>query len=147
MSKVILIHGPNLNLLGSREPEKYGSISSEAIVERLNALGVVNYIDYFQSNNESELIDVIHSAKSDNDGILINAGAFSHSSIAIADAIRSIGIPAISIHITNIYAREGYRHQDVVGDACSGSIVGLGIDGYALALEHLSDLIQDSRTS
>lgn len=139
--KLLLIHGPNLNLLGNREPEKYGTLSSEDIVRDLKLHFPEHEIDYYQSNNESELINIIQNSPLEYKGILINTGAFSHTSIAIADAIRSIKITVVNVHITNIYQRENYRHSDLVGEACTGSIVGLGIAGYALAIEWLLDEI------
>lgn len=141
MSKVLLIHGPNLNLLGTREPEKYGYTSSEDIIENLRTGHIVSQVDYFQSNSESELVDKVQQAASQYQGILINAGAFSHTSVALADALRAIPIPKIAVHITNIYQREDYRHKDLTGEACDGAIVGLGVEGYALALDHLNDMI------
>lgn len=141
MSKVLLIHGPNLNLLGTREPEKYGRIGSEELLNDLRATHIVSQVDYFQSNSESELVDKVQQAANQYQGLLINAGAFSHTSIALADALRALSIPKIAVHITNIYQREDYRHRDLVGEACHGAIVGLGIEGYALALDHLKDLI------
>lgn len=140
--KVILVHGPNLNLLGERQESIYGNSSSEDIVKRLKMEFPQLDLQYFQSNNEHELIDAIHAARKEYQGVLINPGAFSHSSIALADAIRSINIPSICIHISNIYQREDFRHTDLVGAACKGSIVGLGIEGYPLALECLIDLIK-----
>lgn len=139
MNKVLLIHGPNLNLLGTREPEKYGSTSSEQLLEQLNALRNDYTLDYFQSNSEAELVDAIQQSKGVYAGIIINPGAYSHSSIAIADAIRSIAVPTIAVHISNIYQRESYRHADLVGDACNGAIVGLGIAGYKIAFAHLTE--------
>jgi 3-dehydroquinate dehydratase-2 len=140
--KVLLIHGPNLNLLGERQKTVYGNSSSEDIVKRLKMEFPQLDLQYFQSNNEHELIDAIHAARKEYQGVLINPGAFSHTSIALADAIRSIKIPSVCIHISNIYQREEFRHTDLVGAACKGSIVGLGIDGYPLALECLIELIK-----
>lgn len=139
--KILILHGPNLNLLGTREPEIYGSNTSEKIVENLQKTFPEIEISYFHSNNETELIDSIQEAGNSCQGIVINAGAFSHTSIAIADAIKSIKIPVIAIHISNIYQREEFRHKDIIGEACKGAIVGLGIDGYPLAIECLLDLI------
>jgi 3-dehydroquinate dehydratase-2 len=139
MNKVLLIHGPNLNLLGTREPEKYGNTSSEQLLEQLNALGSDYTIDYFQSNSEAELVDAIQQSKGVYQGIIINPGAYSHTSIAIADAIRSVAVPTIAVHISNIYQRESFRHADLVGDACNGAIVGLGIAGYKIAFAHLTE--------
>lgn len=140
--KVLLVHGPNLNLLGERQESIYGKSSSEDIVNRLKLQFPQLELQYFQSNNENELIDAVHSARTEYQGILINPGAFSHTSLALADAIRSINIPSICIHISNIYQREDFRHTDLVGTACKGSIVGLGIEGYPMALECLIDLIK-----
>lgn len=139
---ILLIHGPNLNLLGTREPAKYGNANSEKIVADLQSKFPDCNIAYFQSNAEGELVNAIQKAKDNFQGLLINAGGLSHSSISMADAIRSIGLPCISIHITNIYQRESYRHQDIIGEACKGAIVGLGTDGYQLAMECLLDEIQ-----
>lgn len=139
MNKVLLIHGPNLNLLGTREPEKYGSTSSEQLLEQLNASSNDYTLDYFQSNSEAELVDAIQQSKGVYAGIIINPGAYSHTSIAIADAIRSVAVPAIAVHISNIYQRESFRHADLVGDACNGAIVGLGIEGYKIAFAHLTE--------
>ena len=140
--KVLLVHGPNLNLLGERQESIYGKSSSDDIVKRLKLEFPQLELQYFQSNNEHELIDAVQTSRKDFQGILINAGAFSHTSLALADAIRSINIPSICIHISNIYQREGYRQTDLVGTACNGSIVGLGIEGYPMALECLVDLIK-----
>ncbi len=134
---VLLLHGPNLNLLGEREKSTYGTLSSEALVEKLRNEFPGVTIDYFQSNHESELVDRIQGARHTHQGILINAGAFSHTSVAIADAVRSVPLPSICVHITNIYKREAYRHTDLVGEACRGAIVGLGTEGYTLAMECL----------
>lgn len=135
----MLIHGPNLNLLGSRQIEVYGSGSSETIVADLQKQFPNHHIQYFQSNSEAELVDAIQNAKQQFDGIIINAGAYSHTSIAIADALRSVNVPSIAVHISNIYNRESFRHADLIGEACKGAIVGLGVAGYALALEHLTE--------
>ncbi len=140
--KVLLVHGPNLNLLGERQESIYGKSSSEDIVSLLKLQFPQLELQYFQSNNENELIDAVHSARTEYQGVLINPGAFSHTSLALADAIRSINIPSICIHISNIYQREEFRHTDLVGTACKGSIVGLGIEGYPMALECLIDLIK-----
>jgi 3-dehydroquinate dehydratase-2 len=139
---ILLIHGPNLNLLGTREPDQYGNASSETIVNDLKMQFPDCIISYFQSNDEGELVNAIQNAKQNVQGILINAGGLSHSSVSIADAIRSIKLPCICIHITNIYQREPYRHTDIIGDACIGAIIGLGIAGYPLAMECLLDVLE-----
>ena len=140
--KVLLIHGPNLNLLGERQESIYGSSSSADILKGLRLEFTEIDLHYFQSNNEHELIDAVQGARNEYQGLVINAGAFSHTSLALADAVSSIKIPSVCIHISNIYQREDFRHIDLVGAACSGSIVGLGIEGYPMALECLIDLIK-----
>ncbi|MFM6983142.1 MAG: type II 3-dehydroquinate dehydratase [Chitinophagaceae bacterium] len=139
MNKILLIHGPNLNLLGSRQTEVYGTQTSEDIVKHLNSLSEVVKVDYFQSNSESELVATIQQSKGVYAGLIINAGAYSHTSVAIADALRSVSLPSIVVHISNIYQRESFRHADLVGDACQGAIVGLGIAGYEIAFGHLTE--------
>lgn len=139
--KILLIHGPNLNLLGEREPSTYGHLRSEDILKDLQQKFSGHIVTYFQSNEEGELVNAVHEARNTCDGLLVNAGAFSHTSIALADAIRSVAIPSIGVHISHIYQRESFRHTDLVGAACKGSIVGLGIKGYELAMECLLDLL------
>jgi 3-dehydroquinate dehydratase-2 len=141
MPDILLIHGPNLNLLGEREPGKYGYMGSEELLQSLRTAFGQYELAYFQSNIEGELVDAIQNARNVFRGIVINAGAFSHTSIAMADAIRSIGIPCLAVHITNIYNREPFRQIDIVGEACDGAIVGLGMQGYHLAIECLVDLV------
>lgn len=135
--KILLLHGPNLNLLGSRETGIYGTQNSEQILEALKTEFSTFDIEYFQSNSESELINKIQDAARLFKGIIFNPGAFSHTSLALADAIRAIKIPVISVHISNIQMREVIRHTDLVADACVGSIAGLGIKGYSLAMDCL----------
>lgn len=139
--KILLIHGPNLNLLGSREQFVYGRQTSEDILAGLRAEFPALQVDYRQSNSESELVETVQSAAGAYAGFLINAGAYSHTSVALADAVKAVKMPCICVHISNIYAREAYRHTDLVGEACSGAIVGLGTDGYGLAMACLLDLI------
>ncbi len=138
--KILLIHGPNLNLLGKREVEHYGNIDTEKIIQSLKEQFANIELHYYQSNLEGEIINTIQQANN-YDGILINAGAYSHTSIGISDALKTLKIPKINIHISNIYRRENYRHTDIVGNSCNGSIVGLGTDGYSLAMECLMDLL------
>lgn len=138
--KILLIHGPNLNLLGQREASLYGHLTSEGILNQLQSSFDVE-LSYFQSNSESEIMDCIHAAPLQYNGIIINAGAFSHTSIGIADAIAAIKIPVINVHISNIEQREAFRQTDLLQNVCQGSIVGLGTDGYTLALDCLLDLI------
>jgi 3-dehydroquinate dehydratase-2 len=114
-------------------------MTSEELFDKLKNNNPSVCLNYFQSNSESEIINKIHECDLQYDGVIINAGAFSHSSIAIADAIKSIQCPFISVHITNIFQRESFRHIDLIGEACMGSIVGMGTDGYQLALETITD--------
>lgn len=139
--KVLLIHGPNLNLLGSREQSVYGRQTSEDILAGLMAAFPALQIDYKQSNSETELVNTVQSAPGVYAGFLINPGAYSHTSVALADAVKAVSLPCVCVHISNIYARESCRHSDLVGDVCSGAIVGLGTAGYALAMECLLELI------
>ncbi len=133
--KIEIINGPNLNLLGKREPEKYGVTSFEDYLIKLRSLYPAADFDYFQSNIEGELIDEIHKAGFSYDGIILNAGGYTHTSVAIADAIASVNSPVIEVHITNIAAREEFRHTSLIAVNCAGSIAGFGLDSYRLAIE------------
>ncbi len=133
--KIQIINGPNLNLLGKREPEKYGTTTFEEYLGELRKLFPALTFDYFQSNIEGEIISKIHETGFSYDGIILNAGGYTHTSVSIADAVASIKIPVIEVHITNIAAREEFRHNSLVGRYCRGSIIGLGLDGYRLAVE------------
>lgn len=139
MKKYLIINGPNLNMLGIREPEIYGGSTLEdvcaMISDKANELGVT--ADFFQSNIEGELINAIHESMGKYDGIIINPGAYTHYSYAIHDAISSITAPVIEVHISNIHKREEFRHKSVTAPACKGQICGLGYKGYLLALEAL----------
>ena len=134
---ILLLNGPNLNMLGSREPEKYGARSLSDIVSNLmqeaEKLGVK--LSHFQSNAEHELIDRIHAAQGNVDYILINPAAFTHTSVALRDALLAVCIPFIEIHLSNIYAREPFRHHSYFSDMSNGVICGLGADGYSFALQ------------
>jgi len=136
--KILIINGPNLNLLGKREPEIYGSQSFEDYFETLREQFSTLQLDYFQSNHEGALIDKLHEVGFSVDGIVMNAGAFTHTSLAIADAIKAIESPVIEVHISNISAREEIRHQSFMAKNCVGSICGLGLQSYALALHFFS---------
>lgn len=142
MKKIVIINGPNLNLLGEREPEIYGGETMETRLDSLRHLTGETPIEYFQSNSEGEIIDLIHGHGRDNDvkGIVINPGAYSHYSLAIADAIRSVPAKIIEVHISNIHAREEFRQKSVTATACSGVITGFGMDGYDLAVSYLLKL-------
>ena len=136
---ILIINGPNLNLLGKRERSVYGDSSFETYLSKLRAQYPQYQIDYFQSNIEGELIDAIHkNGFGQADGIILNAGAYTHTSIALPDAIRSVTVPVIEVHISNIHARESYRHVSMIAAACKGSIIGFGLDSYRLAVEALS---------
>jgi 3-dehydroquinate dehydratase-2 len=136
--KIQIINGPNLNLLGKREPGIYGSKSFEEYYAELRAkyVGIVE-LGYFQSNVEGELINKLHEVGFSWDGIVINMGAYTHTSVAIADAIAGIKTPVIEVHISNIYAREEFRHISLSGRNCKGVLTGFGMDGYRLAIENL----------
>jgi 3-dehydroquinate dehydratase-2 len=133
--KIQIINGPNLNLLGLREPGIYGSQSFEDYLTGLKEIYSIIQIDYYQSNVEGELINKLHEVGFDYDGIVINGGAYTHTSIAIADAIAGIKTPVIEVHISNIYAREEFRHVSLTGKNCRGVLTGFGMDGYRLAIE------------
>jgi 3-dehydroquinate dehydratase-2 len=135
--KISIINGPNLNLIGQREPEIYGTQSLDGYLQLLVAAYPDVQFSFFQSNCEGDIINEIHRVGFDSDGIVINAGAYSHYSIAIADALRSVTAPAVEVHISNIHAREEYRHHSVLAPACVGVIAGFGLDSYRLAVEAL----------
>ena len=135
MRRIQIINGPNLNLLGKREPTVYGNQTFEAYFQELKTLFPDTQLDYFQSNTEGALIDKIHEVGFAFDGIVLNGGAYTHTSIAIADAIRSITVPVIEVHISNVFKREDYRHHSFLSEACKGCIVGFGMDSYRLAVE------------
>ena len=138
MKRILIINGPNLNLLGKREPGIYGNQSFETYFEQLKAKYQQLQLFYFQSNTEGLIIDKLHEAGFDFDGIIINAGAYTHTSLAIADAIRAITTPVVEVHISNVFKRETYRHHSYLSEACTGCIVGFGMDSYRLAIESLS---------
>lgn len=139
MRTVHIINGPNLNLLGAREPEIYGATAFEDYLDRLRELFPSLDIIYFQSNHEGDLIDYLQQDEVRHAyGVVINGGAFSHYSYAIADALRMVEAPLIEVHISNTYAREDFRQRDVLAPACEGVIIGMGLDGYRLALANLS---------
>lgn len=133
--KIQIINGPNLNLLGLREPSIYGSEGFESYISQLRELYSIIEIDYYQSNVEGELINKLHEVGFSYDGIILNGGGYTHTSVAIADAIAAIKTPVIEVHISNIYAREEFRHVSLTGKNCKGVLTGFGLDGYRLALE------------
>jgi 3-dehydroquinate dehydratase-2 len=132
--KILFLNGPNLNLLGKREPDIYGRQSFDDFFETLRAEFPTLELTCFQSNHEGELLDKLHEAGFETDGIIFNAGAFTHTSIALADAIAAIPAPVIEVHISNVYRRESFRHHSFTAPHCVGSIAGLGLEGYRLAL-------------
>lgn len=137
MKHIEIIDGPNLNLTGIREPETYGTTRIADYVEQLRNRFADIEIGYFQSNIEGELIDRIQQVGFEADGIVINAGGYSHTSVALHDALAAVTAPAIEVHISNIFAREDYRHHSLLSSACRGIICGIGLEGYALAIEAL----------
>jgi 3-dehydroquinate dehydratase-2 len=131
-----IINGPNLNLLGKREPSVYGNQSFEEFFETLERRFAILNLSYFQSNVEGEIINKLHDVGFTFDGIIINAGAYTHTSVAIHDAIGAIKTPVIEVHISNVYAREEFRHKSLITSKCVGIISGFGMESYALALEY-----------
>lgn len=135
--KILIINGPNINLLGKREPGIYGAESFENYLEKLRAHYPQFTIDYYQSNVEGLMIDKIHEAGFDDTGIVLNAGAYTHTSIALQDAIRAVTAPVVEVHISNVHQREEFRHKSMISCACMGVICGFGLDSYRLAIEAL----------
>ncbi|RZS94803.1 type II 3-dehydroquinate dehydratase [Cecembia calidifontis] len=132
--KIIIINGPNLNLLGKREPEIYGSTSFEDYFQQLKSRFPEVQLSYFQSNVEGELINKIHEVGFSYDAILLNAGGYTHTSVAISDAIAGVKTPVLEVHISNIYKREEFRHKSIISKECVGMISGLGLRGYELGI-------------
>lgn len=136
--KLLILNGPNLNRIGKREPEIYGSETLEDVENKLMKIASAENVEltFFQSNYEGALIDEIHTAADNGtDGIIFNPGAFTHYSIALRDAVASITVPVIEIHISNVHSREAFRHTSVIAPVCLGQLTGFGTDGYALALQ------------
>ena len=146
---VFILNGPNLNLLGTREPAVYGPTSLKDIERDCAAAGarLELTVDFRQSNHEGTLVDWIQEAMSVASGIVINPGAYTHTSVAIHDAIRAVGLPVIEVHLSNIFAREGFRHRSYVSPVAVGTICGLGPKGYVLALEAIHALTADNQTT
>lgn len=140
--QIKIINGPNLNLLGRREPEKYGHSSFEEYLDTLKSRFPDINFDYYQSNIEGEIINEIQNAGFTYDGIILNAGGYTHTSVAIGDAISSVRSAVIEVHITNIAAREEFRHTSLIGRSCAGSIVGFGLDSYRLGVEAIIEILK-----
>ena len=136
MKRILIINGPNLNLLGKREPSVYGNQSFDEYFEKLKTDFQKNInLEYFQSNIEGEIINKIQETGFSYDGIILNAGAYTHTSIAIADAIRAVSSPVVEVHISNVYTREAYRRHSYLSEVCKGCIIGFGLNSYRLAID------------
>ena len=137
MKSIVIINGPNLNLLGTREPNIYGNQSFDDYLASLPTLYPNVHFEYFQSNHEGDLIDKLHAVGFSVDGIVLNAGAYTHTSIALADAIKAISCPVVEVHISNVHARESFRRQSFLSPVCKGVICGFGLQSYTLAIAAL----------
>lgn len=142
MPKILIVNGPNLNLLGKREPDIYGAKTLDELNGELTKIAKELSLDieFFQSNSEGELIDYIHKNGFEAQGLIINPGAFTHTSYALRDAISGVGIETVEVHISNVYAREKFRHKSVIAPIVAGHLVGFGLYGYAMALSYFADL-------
>lgn len=138
---ILIINGPNLNLLGKREPSVYGDSSFDVFFQNLqSAYENICRLSYYQSNHEGDIIDKIHEVGFSFDGIILNAGAYTHTSVAIHDAIKAVTTPVIEVHISNIHTREEFRHKSMIAAACKGAVIGLGLESYRLALEYFAKI-------
>lgn len=144
--KILVINGVNMNMLGIREPEKYGSMTLKELEKELYAYSFELGIDIetYQSNHEGEIVEKIHSAYNNADGIIINPGAYTHTSLAIRDALSAVNIPTVEIHMTNIHAREDFRHNSLISPVCIAQISGFGTDSYKLGLKGLCDKLKQT---
>ena len=145
MSKIIILNGPNLNLLGEREKEKYGNITLKDIENNCKEFAKKNDIDLslFQSNIEGELVEEIQKSRKNQDGLIINAGGYTHTSVAIHDALKILKIPIIELHISNIYNREEFRHKSLISKVAKAVICGFGVDGYLMSLQAMNKFIEN----
>ena len=141
--EILIINGPNLNLLGKREPTVYGGVSFEAYFETLQKSYPQLHLHYYQSNHEGALLDKLHEVGFSYDGIILNAGAYTHTSVALQDAIRGISTPVVEVHISNTFAREAFRHHSYISPVAKGIIVGFGMESYRLAIESLLIVTND----
>jgi len=146
MPRILVVNGPNLNLLGKREPEVYGTETLDELNGKLADMAKELRVEvsFFQSNSESDIIDYLHTEGFDADGLIINPGALTHYSYALRDAIAAVNIEAIEVHMSNIYAREEFRHKSVIAPVCTGHLVGFGFYGYAMALSYFADTLKRS---
>jgi 3-dehydroquinate dehydratase-2 len=135
MKRIQIINGPNLNLLGIREPENYGNRSFDIYLEELRSKYPDCEISYYQSNHEGDMINKIHETGFSADGIVLNAGGYTHTSVALRDAVKAVETPVIEVHISNVHAREEFRHRSLLSAVCKGIIIGFGLDSYRLAIE------------
>ena len=144
MNKIIILNGPNLNLLGEREKEKYGNITLKDIEKNCKEFAQKNNIDLalFQSNIEGELVEEIQKARKEHDGLIINAGGYTHTSVAIHDALKILKMPIIELHITNIYNREEFRHKSLISKLATSVLCGFGTDGYIMALQAMKNYLK-----
>ena len=147
MVKILVIHGPNLGLLGRRQPEIYGSFTLDEINQKLKKTAQKENveIEFFQSNHEGEIVDVIGKAKNNFNAILINPAAYTHTSVAIRDAIGAVELPCVEVHLSNIYAREEFRHTSLIAPVAAGQVAGFGIDSYLLGLQAAIKLIKSKQ--
>ena len=144
MNKIIILNGPNLNLLGEREKDQYGAFTLKDIEKKCNDYSVQNNIklSFFQSNIEGELVEQIQSARESHDGLIINAGGYTHTSVAIHDALKILKIPIIELHISNIYNREEFRHKSLISKVANGIICGFGVEGYLMSLNAMKKIFE-----
>ena len=144
MKKIIILNGPNLNLLGEREKNQYGSFTLREIEQTCNDFAKKNElkISFYQSNIEGELVERIQNSRKDQDGVIINAGGYTHTSVAIHDALKILKIPIIELHISNIYNREDFRHKSLISNVAKGVICGFGFDGYLMAVKALKKILE-----
>ncbi len=147
MKEILVLHGPNLNLLGLREPEIYGSLSLEELDERLIQIGekLDLAVRTYQSNLEGELINALHDAVSYASGVVFNPGGYTHTSVALRDAVAGISLPVIEVHLSNVYAREEFRHKSMIAPVCVGKIAGFGWRSYQLGLLAMADILSDNK--